>query len=558
METYHQFLANLEVTIGLVDGKTNLPLPPADVTQNEKTSSKDKAAVLENATIHWTRQIKAELRQDPEMALKKGDHPDPLTELAFWRNKATNLNSICEQLAGERMKKVFKFLEQNKSTQTSAFSKLQKEVHIARVEADENYKYLQTLEKYFYTLVDTSLDLADVAEYFVPIMHTIMLIYTYSQYYNTPTRLLVLIREICNAIIFQCRQQIDSDKIFGAIKNDDPSDAHNKLTLCMEFCAKFKEAYYDTKAQATNAWKITPSALFVRLDAFIERCQDIMQLTQTIIQFNQLKRIEIGNTKGKAMSQAIVNIEAEFTQAVEKFMLIDYDVMDIEKKQFADDFFQFRQRTKEQERRLASILSQSFDDCDTLVGKFKLLESFDCLLQREIINDELEKKQQNLLELFKSDVKKVNQTYQEGKVLIEKEDENAPIPPNMPPIAGAISWTNGLMERIQDPMARLQGLSQSLQDREEYRDVVKLHQSLERQLQQDSIDSKVDICIKDIEENTAKQLNEFLLVREDTEPDQEFLVNNKPEPILTGLIKVNFDAQLEKALREVKYLLLQD
>jgi len=80
------------------------------------------------------------------------------------------------------------------------------------------------------------------------------------------------------------------------------------------------------------------------------------------------------------MSQAIVNIEAEFTQAVEKFMLIDYDVMDIEKKQFADDFFQFRQRTKEQERRLASILSQSFDDCDTLVGKFKLLESFDCLL----------------------------------------------------------------------------------------------------------------------------------------------------------------------------------
>ena len=87
-----------------------------------------------------------------------------------------------------------------------------------------------------------------------------------------------------------------------------------------------------------------------------------------------------------------------------------------------------------------------------------------------------------MLELFKSDVKKVNQTYQEGKVLIEKEDENAPIPPNMPPIAGAISWTNGLMERIQDPMARLQGLSQSIQDREEYRDVVKLHQSLERQL----------------------------------------------------------------------------
>ena len=55
-------------------------------------------------------------------------HPGPTTEIEFWKNKKENLNSICEQLTGERIKKVLKFLEQNKSTQTSAFSKLQKEV----------------------------------------------------------------------------------------------------------------------------------------------------------------------------------------------------------------------------------------------------------------------------------------------------------------------------------------------------------------------------------------------------------------------------------------------
>lgn len=38
-----------------------------------------------------------------------------------------------------------------------------------------------------------------------------------------------------------------------------------------------------------------------------------MQLTQTIQQFMKLKKIEIGNTKGKALSAAIVTIEAEFT-----------------------------------------------------------------------------------------------------------------------------------------------------------------------------------------------------------------------------------------------------
>lgn len=304
----------------------------------------------------------------------------------------------------------------------------------------------------------------------------------YSQHYNTPARLLVLIREICNAIIDMCREQVDSDKIFGAIKNEDPGDAHSKLNACMDYCTKFKETYYYYKAKAKNAWKITPSALFVRLDAFIERCQDIMQLTQTIQQFNKLKKIEIGNTKGKAMSAAIVTIEAEFTQAVETFMLVTYDIMDIEKKQFADDFFKFRQRIKELERRLASILTQSFDDSDTLIGKFKLLESFEGLLTREIIQDELEKKQVTLLELYKADLKTVGQIFQEGRVLVDKQDENSPISSNMPPIAGALSWASGLFERIKDPMERLMTMQQSLQDREEYKDVVKLFNSLQNNL----------------------------------------------------------------------------
>jgi dynein heavy chain len=59
--------------------------------------------------------------------------------------------------------------------------------------------------------------------------------------------------------------------------------------------------------------------------------------------------------------------------------------MDIEKRQFDDDFYQFRHRIKELERRLASVLTQGFDDSDTIAGKFKLLDSFEGLLTRPII-----------------------------------------------------------------------------------------------------------------------------------------------------------------------------
>jgi hypothetical protein len=48
MEKFHSFLAYTYVTIGQVKGRTLLPLPQSDVTNSERTSSKDKAHILES------------------------------------------------------------------------------------------------------------------------------------------------------------------------------------------------------------------------------------------------------------------------------------------------------------------------------------------------------------------------------------------------------------------------------------------------------------------------------------------------------------------------------
>lgn len=98
---------------------------------------------------------------------------------------------------------------------------------------------------------------------------------------------------------------------------------------------------------------------------------------------------------------SLQQIFVEFGKTVEDFMTVKYDIMNIEKREFDDDFFNFRKSIRELERRLASVLTQSFDDCDTIIGKFKLLDSFEGLLNRPIIQDELERKHITLLELFK-------------------------------------------------------------------------------------------------------------------------------------------------------------
>lgn len=105
--------------------------------------------MFESSIITWTKQIKNVLKLEPEQALKQGNDPGPLVELAFWKNKSENLNLIYEQLQSPEVRNILRFLEGNKSTYTNPFSKLQKDVQHARIEANDNYRYLKTLEKYF-------------------------------------------------------------------------------------------------------------------------------------------------------------------------------------------------------------------------------------------------------------------------------------------------------------------------------------------------------------------------------------------------------------------------
>lgn len=95
----------------------------------------------------------------------------------------------------------------------------------------------------------------------------------------------------------------------------------------------------------------------------------------------------MGGTKGKTLTETLKQISDEFKKAVDTFRTLNYDTMDITQKSFDNDFMAFRQKIKELERRLASVITQGFDDNDTIMGKFKLLDCFEGILNRPIIQD---------------------------------------------------------------------------------------------------------------------------------------------------------------------------
>lgn len=265
------------------------------------------------------------------------------------------------------------------------------------------------------------------------------------------------------------------------------------------------------------------------------RCLDILHLTNTIVQFTKLAKIELGGTKGKTLTESVAQIYTEFKEAVDIFQKVKYDIMNIDVKEFDDDFYEFRSKIKELERRLASIITQGFDDMDTIYGRFKLLDSFEGLLTRPIIQDELEKKHIVLLESYKSDLKTVQSIFLEGKVLVDNLDPTAPIFNNMPPIAGALTWCHGLQERIKEPIEKLSSLGQVIIEREEYKDVQKLYASITKSINEYE-QSKILSWEKEVEASSQEKLKQSLLTKNEQ-----------------GLLKVNFDPALVRLLREVKY-----
>ena len=554
-DCFETFVANVQITQGHVKGLTCLPLPSD--TKSSKEPPKNFAGApsngpgdsnldifqnihaLEGALIVWTKQIKNVLKQDPETLFQTFITPSPMHEVAFWKSKAKNLNSIFDQLQSLKVRRVLKVLDKSKSTYNAPFAKLCKEVFHSRAEANNIIRHLRPLESWFDVLESES-EFTNLANHFTPIIHLILLVWKSSAYYNTTSRLVILMRELCNTLISQATRYLNGDAIFELIEAGETQSAVKMLQTVLRIFGQFKTVYFEYKMKASidcpdNPWSVQNNAVFVRLDTFLERCHDILDFSQTILMFSKLAKIEIGGTKGKILTTSISQVYLDFNQAVDGIRLVGKGILDLDNKQFDEAFYDFRNRIKELDRRLGSVIVQGFEDASTVAGRFRLLESFDNLITRSIIADFLEKKHAALIESIRIDFEQVQQLFNEMK-------DKPYIASNLPPIAGALSWSKSLRDRIQSPIEKLKTLDKKILEREDTKDVIRTYTVLMGQLA-DLDKENIEHWGKGIEDSSQAKLKNPLLRRELTADH-------------SSLLYVNFDPVLVRLLREVKYFLL--
>lgn len=377
------FASMLQMAEGHTRGDLVLPLPPEDCTNLGET---ERMHLFENVLVIWvrcahvgvgvvwvgvparargrrgeasallacvvqTKLLKELLRSDPATALDVvGGTSGPMTEMRFWERKTRHLNSLFVQLQAPRVREMLRELELMKSTFVVPIAKLCRDIFEARVEANDTMRYMQVLWPWCVRFEETT-EFEELVPLFRPVMHLLLRIWRTSRYYNTPGRIIVIIREFSNSVILHAQRYLPGTKIFELVESDNSADMVKMLLTVLRVCGVFKGTYFDYKAQSTtdcseNPWKMQNAALFTRLDSFLERCHDLRDFASSIVEFSKLAKLEIGGTKGKTLTTSVQQIHADFGQAVTKFRAVKYDIMDIDERAFDDDFYAFRSSVK--------------------------------------------------------------------------------------------------------------------------------------------------------------------------------------------------------------------
>ena len=354
-------------------------------------------------------------------------------------------------------------------------------------------------------------------------------------------------RMLCNAIMDKSRDFLGStEELF----NLEPKEAVEKVMTVLDTCRQLKYDYYDyyrmSKTQCEgNPWMADRGNMFKRHDAFITRCEDLLNLCKTAKEFEKMGTVVIGGNQGSVLTNDIEGVFVEFNKTFDKMKSCGYDVLDVDEAKFDPDMTTFATSVKELETRIAKVLNLGFEDCATVGSGFKLVDSFGDMLERDFIQSDLESKNLELILVYAEELKEVQELFthdQTGQSSKGKffEREGPPLYINMPPVSGALAWVQGLISRLETPMRSLTPVLRAMEDTDEVKDVKRMYESILEILHayEESMFKAVGL---DGRSTLAEKLTLPLLTRDGKDAS----------------IAVNFDSALVKLLNECKYFVIQ-
>uniref|UniRef100_A0A8D3BTI9 Dynein axonemal heavy chain 11 n=1 Tax=Scophthalmus maximus TaxID=52904 RepID=A0A8D3BTI9_SCOMX len=319
---------------GRAEGRTLLPLPLRVERARPQDIALRSVGHAQTLIVHWSGQIWNIMKKDSGVVLLRGDHPGPNVELQFWTTQRENLLGIHSQIQSPKVQQIMEILRRVKSSYYSSF----KDVSV--LEAEDIDLYLRPLRRLISSLEERSFPQVDVL--LPPLFHTLCLIWSRSQYYCTPKRMVVLLQEFCNLIIDKAFAYLIPEELFKM----ELEEGVERVQITISVLRNFKQFFhthrqripeYYTHSQTIKLWDFPATLVFQRSDRIMERLLMIevhrlksitLCLFASALDFLKLEKVELGGSRGKVLSEMVFSMNEEFHDRWRTLRESKYDPLD--------------------------------------------------------------------------------------------------------------------------------------------------------------------------------------------------------------------------------------
>jgi len=457
----HRFMATLTEEAHATAGRTVLYLPREDV-DDPATKARDKSLVqrLETSVIHWTRQIK-EVVTHLDVASsttaasgQDGRAPDdgPLGEIDFWAERARNLTSVRIQLEQPAVAGICAVLRESRSGYLEPFERLAEVVLNEAEAAEDSVKFLRALKDPGEALAKAKM--SEIPGLLPDLLNAVRMIWTISRHYNTPRRIVGLLRKTSNAVIGRCVAQITLDDAWTG----DAESVKRQLDEAVEACRAWDGIFRSVQAEVNRVsppgrrWDFGPDSIdyvFAYVETFVQRCRDLRDVCDSQLQFAPRASTPVptfGGTTGPDIQKGLRDIQTTYLGLVKRMRALPYSVLDVSMStRWHDDYSTFCVGVKDLEMMFSNVIALAFGSSSSLMARMDLLAAFHSMAQRDSIRRAIEKEGGLLCTAL---------IHEASRCSPNRAGYRSKPDPHVPPHAAEALWALSLKKRIDTPMAR--------------------------------------------------------------------------------------------------------
>jgi len=379
--------------------------------------------------------------------------PNPMHEIEFWGNRASDLESLQHQLTSTRVTSAITILQLSNSSLSIPLSRACSAVKFSADEAKNCFAFVSTLKSAVQPFCSDGIfseaDYQDLLQAIPSLWHIIFLIWKHSEHYGQAYRISSIIRLLVSMTLHCTYKFTRASEIFEEAL---PEKFMVRISTSLQLLHFFRQCYAKCKAKTASMtnhknapWTFNESSLFCALTDFEERLQYVHEVAKTWSMYLVLRDIEVPGPGGDKLTFSLQQVFDDFYQSL-RVLLKTQDLLLSLSTDFAQNLGIFKSKVADYDKRIMSILHRALASSQSLDLCYRVLSSFGILLNRDALRHTVRSFHYSLLQLLSAQLHAASENFELNK------DIGGCIPVNMPPTAGAVAWARCLQDRVRIPL----------------------------------------------------------------------------------------------------------